>query len=114
MLRAMKFGIERRARSRKARTGLRALLGGKPPHAREVGERLVRLPGRMCQDAAIDASPKRITLSLHPVAPPVRLLVLPEGDLELRAETSGIGPGYHADVAQRIAPILEELEYVWD
>ncbi len=110
----MSFGIERRARSRKARTGLRALLGGKPPDAREVGERLVRLARRMFKDAVIDASPKRITLALHPAAPPARLLVLPEGELELRAETTAVGPGYHADVLERVAPILEELEYVWD
>ncbi len=105
----MKFGIFRRARSRKARTGLRALLGGKPPDAREVGERLIRLARRMFKDAVLDASPRRITLALHPAAPPARLLVLPDGDLELRAETAAVGPGYHADVLDRIAPSLEEL-----
>ncbi|HWO23415.1 MAG TPA: hypothetical protein VNO30_31960 [Kofleriaceae bacterium] len=110
----MKFGIERRARSRKAKTGLRALFGGKPPDAREVGDRLVRLARRMFKDAVVDASPKRITLALHPTASPVRLLVLPDGDLELRAETAAVGPAYHADVLERVAPILEELEYVWD
>ncbi len=110
----MRFGIFRRARSRKARTGLRAFLGGKPPDAREVGERLIRLARRMFKDAVLDASPKRITLALHPAAPPARLLVLPEGDLELRAETAAVGPGYHADVLDRIAPILEELEFAWD
>ena len=55
----MKFGIERRARSRKARSGLRALFGGGPPDAREVGERLVRLARRMFKDAVIDASTRR-------------------------------------------------------
>jgi len=110
----VKFGIERRARSRKARSGLRALFGGGPPDAREVGERLVRLARRMFKDAVTDASPKRITLALHPAAPPARLLVLPEGELELRAETATVGPGYHADILERVAPILEELEYVWD
>jgi hypothetical protein len=110
----VRFGIFRRARSRKARTGLRALLGGKPPDAREVGERLIRLARRMFKDAVIDASPKRITLALHPAAPSARLLVLPDGDLELRAETAAVGPGYHADVLDRVAPILEELEYAWD
>src|ERR1043165_4900491 len=114
MLRPVSFGIERRARSRKARTGLRALFGGKPPDAREVGERLVRLARRMFKDAVIDASPKRVTLGLHPAAAPARLLVLPDGDLELRAETATIGPAYHADVIERVAPVLEELEYVWD
>jgi hypothetical protein len=110
----VKLGIERRARSRKARSGLRALLGGGPPDAREVGERLVRLARRMFKDAVIDASPKRITLALHSGAPPARLLVLPEGDLELRAETAAVGPAYHADVLERLAPILEELEYAWE
>ena len=114
MLEPVWFGIERRARSRKARTGLRALLGGKPPDAREVGDRLIRLARRMFKDAVVDASPKRITLALHPAASPVRLLVLPEGDLELRAETSAVGPAYHADVLERVAPIVDELEYVWD
>ncbi len=110
----MKFGIERRARSRKARSGLRALFGGGPPDAREVGERLVRLARRMFKEAVTDASPKRITLALHPAAPPARLLVLPEGELELRAETATVGPGYHVEILERLAPILEELEYVWD
>ena len=114
MLRPVKFGIERRARSRKARTGLRALLGGRPPDAREVGERLIWLARRMFRAGVLDASPKRITLALHPAAPPVRLLVLPEGDLELRAETAAVGPAYHAEVLERIAPILEELEYAWE
>ena len=109
----MKFGITRLARSRKARSGLRTLLGGKAPDAREVGDRLVRLARRMFKDAVTDASPKRITLSFLPAAPPVRLLVLPDGDLELRAETAGIGPAYHAEVLARIEPMLEELEYAW-
>jgi hypothetical protein len=110
----VKFGIERRARSRKAKTGLRALFGGKAPDAREVGDRLIRLARRMFKAAVTDASPKRITLALHPAAAPARLLVLPDGDLELRAETAAVGPAYHAEVLERVAPILEELEYVWD
>jgi hypothetical protein len=108
------FGIDRRARSRKAKGGLRAIFGGKAPDAREVGDRLVRLARRMFKGAVVDASPKRITLALHPAASPVRLLVLPEGEIEVRAETSAIGPGYHADVIARLGPILDELEYVWD
>ncbi len=111
---AVSFGIERRARSRKARAGLRALLGGRAPDARELGERLPRLARRMFKHAVTDASPKRITLALHPAASPARLLVLPDGDLELRAETGAIGPGYHADVLARMDPLLEELEYAWD
>jgi hypothetical protein len=106
------FGIDRRARSRKARGGLRGLLA-KPPEAREVGDRLSRLGRRMLKDSVIDASPKRLTLGLHPAASPVRIAVLPDGDLEVRGETVAIGPGYHADVIARLEPILDELEYAW-
>jgi hypothetical protein len=107
------FGIERRAHSRKAKGGLRALIG-RAPDAREVGDRLVRIAKRMLKGAVTDASAKRITLALHPAASPVRIVVLPDGDLEIRAETSAVGPGYHADVLARLAPILDELDYVWD
>lgn len=84
---------------------------GKAPDAGDVGDRLVRLARRTFKGAIVDASPKRLTLSLHPAAPPVRIVVLPDGDLEIRANTSTIGPGYHADILARIAPILDELEY---
>ncbi|MEO8699772.1 MAG: hypothetical protein ABI867_07000 [Kofleriaceae bacterium] len=77
-----------------------------------MGDRLVRLTRRTFKSAVLDSSAKRITLGLHPNAPPVRITVLPEGDLEIRADTTAVGPGYHADVLARIAPILEELEYV--
>lgn len=107
----MGFGISRRARSRKAKGGLRGLFGGKPPDARELGERLVRLARRTFRGQVIDATSKRLTLQLHPHASPVRVVVLPEGELELRADTGAVGPGYHADVLARLAPLLEELEY---
>ena len=68
----------------------------------------------MLKSAVTDASAKRITLDLHPAASPVRIVVLPDGDLEVRGETSGLGPGYHAHVILRLAPILDELDYVWD
>ena len=106
------FGIQQRARSRKAKGGLRALLG-KAPEAREVGTRLGWLARRMLNDVVIDASPKRITLGLHPAASPVRIAVLPDGDLEVTGETASIGPGYHAHVLASLAPVLDELEYVW-
>lgn len=108
----MGFGIDRRACSRKAKGGLRALLG-KAPDAREVGERLARLARRMFKNQVGDASARRVTLALHPAAPPVRIAVLPDGDLEVKAVTSTVGPGYHADVLARLAPILDELEYAW-
>ncbi len=106
----MSFGIAARARSRKAKGGLRALLG-KAPDAQEVGERLVRLARRALKGAVRDASAKRLTLQLHPNASPIRIVVLPDGDLELKADTSTVGPGYHAEVLARLAPIFEELEY---
>ncbi len=107
----MGFGIAARARSRKAKGGLRSLLG-KAPDAREVGERLVRLARRALKGAVTDASPKRITLAMHPHAPPVRIVVLADGDLEITADTTSVGPGYHADILARLAPVLDELEYV--
>jgi len=67
----------------------------------------------MLGEAVVDASPKRVTLELHPAAGPVRIIVLPDGDLEITGETSVIGPGYHAEVVARIAPVLAELDFVW-
>jgi len=107
------FGIDRRARSRKAKGGLRALIG-RAPDAREVGDRLVRIAKRMLKGKVTDASAKRITVAFHPAASPVRIAVLPDGDLEVRGETSSLGPGYHADVLDQLAPVLDELDYVWD
>jgi len=107
------FAIDRRARSKRPKAGLRALLG-RAPDAREVGERLNWLTRRTFKSKVIDATPKRVTIGLHPYAAPVRMVVLPDGDLEIHAETSAIGPGYHAEVLARIAPILEELEFTLD
>ncbi len=73
----------------------------------------MRIARRMLGDAVVDASPKRVTLALHPAAAPVRIVVLPDGDLEISGETSTIGPGYHAEVVARIAPVLAELDFVW-
>lgn len=109
----MGFGLDRRARSPKAKGGLRALIG-KAPDAREVGDRLVRISKRMLKGAVTDASPRRVTLELHPAAAPVRILVLPDGDLEITAETGSIGPAYHDHVIATITPILDELDFVWD
>lgn len=106
------FGISRRARSRKAKAGLRALVS-RAPDAREVGERLSRIARRMLGDAVRDVTPRRVTLDFHPAAAPVRIVVLPDGDLEVTGETSAIGPGYHADVLARLAPVLDELDFVW-
>jgi hypothetical protein len=106
----MGFGIDRRARSRRPKAGLRALLG-RAPDAREVGERLVRLSRRVFKGAIVDVTAKRVTLKFHPYAPAARILVLPDGDLEIHAATASVGPGYHSEVLARVAPLLEELEF---
>ena len=104
------FGIDLRARSRKPKHGLRALLG-KAPDARAIGDRLVRLARRAFKGAVVDIDPNRLTIAFHPKAHPACIAVLPDGDLEIRAITSAIGPGYHADVLAQLAPLLDELEY---
>jgi len=106
------FGISLVARSRKAKGGLKALLG-RAPDAREVGERVGRLARRMFGGAVRDTSAKRVTLELHPAARPVRIAILPDGDLEITGDTSALGPGYHAHVLALLAPMLEELEFAW-
>jgi hypothetical protein len=67
----------------------------------------------MFKGDVLDATARRITLQLHPGASPVRVLVTADGDLEIQADTAAIGPGYHADVLARMAPLLDELEFVW-
>ena len=109
----MGFGISRRARSKKAKGGLRALFG-KAPDAREVGTRLAMLAKRMLGDAVRDITTRRVTLELHPEASPLRILVTDDGDLEISGESSGIGPGYHAHAAAVLVPVLEELDFTWD
>src|SRR5690242_20224702 len=52
-------------------------------------------------------------LDLHPHAPEVTVRLGADGELVVRGETCGIGPGYHADVLARLAPVLDELEYAW-
>lgn len=74
----------------------------------------MRITKRMLKGAVTDASTRRITLSFHAAAPPVRIVVLPDGDLEVHGETGAVGPGYHADVLARLAPVLDELDYIWD
>jgi hypothetical protein len=110
---AVGFGFERRARSRKARGGLRSLLG-KAPDPREVGERLGRLLPRMWKGAELDVSAKRITADLHPFARALRITIGADGELEVRGDAAAVGPGYYDDVMARLAPILDELDYAWD
>lgn len=68
----------------------------------------------MLGDTVRDATAKRVTLDLHPAAGPVRIVVLPEGDLEVTGDTGAVGPGYHADVLARLSPVLDELDFTWD
>ncbi len=68
----------------------------------------------MFRGEVVDATARRVTLALHPAAPPVRIVVLPEGDLEIQADTAQVGPGYHAEVLERVGAMLAELEFVWD
>lgn len=110
--RGVGFGLSRRAQPRKAKGALRGLLGRAPDPA-EVGERLGRIARRMLGKAVRDASARRLTLELHPAARPVRLVVTAEGELELTAETSAIGPAYQLHVLAKLAPVLEELEFAW-
>lgn len=107
------FGFSRRARSKKAKGGLRALFG-KAPDAREVGTRLAMLAKRMLGEAARDVTTKRVTLELHPDASPLRIVVTDEGDLEITGDSTAIGPGYHAHVTAVLGPVLEELDFTWD
>jgi hypothetical protein len=102
------FGIKRRARSTK-----RKGLFSRAPDAREVGERLSRIAGRALGPAVTDASAKRVTAELHPDAAPVRISVLPDGELEVRGETASIGPGYYVHVIAKLAPLLAELDFAW-
>lgn len=107
----MGYVIERAARSRKARSGLRALLG-RAPDAGEVRARLVRLLPRMWK-GEIEATAKRITAKLHGFAPPIRFAIADDGELIVRSDDAGLGPGYHDEVFARLDPVLEELDYAW-
>jgi hypothetical protein len=106
------FGIDRRARSRKTGGLFR-----RAPDPHDAGERLGKLVRRMEKAAVVRSGRKRerfvVELALHPAAPAATLAIDGDGELVLRAETSTIGPGYHADVLARIAPILDELDYAW-
>jgi len=110
------FRLDLRARSRKAKGGLRALLG-KPPPAREIGDRVGRLVKRMLRGNVDEVGWKKerfvVALAMHPAAPRAKLVVEADGDLVLRANTVAIGPGYHADIIARLAPLLDELDYAW-
>jgi hypothetical protein len=105
------FGIDRRARSRKGKGLFR-----RAPDPKDVGQRLGLLLLRM--KGATTRQLKRddrflAEVTFHPGAPPARLEVGPDAELWVRTTTSTLGPGYHAEVLARLAPVLDELEYVW-
>jgi hypothetical protein len=106
------FGIRRVARSRKAGGLFR-----RAPDPKEVGERLGRIARRMAKAAFVRGRWKNdryiVELDLHAAAPSAKLIVEADGTLSVKAVTSSVGPGYHRDVLERIAPILDELDYTW-
>ena len=108
----MDFRFERRARSRKARIGLRSWLG-RPPEAREVAERLRRLAPRIWKGRDVAVSASDVSVVLHPFAPALRLAVATDGDLVVSGEAGGVGPGYVDAALARLAPVLDELDYAW-
>ena len=110
--RGVGFAIDRRARSRKGRGLFR-----KSPDPREIGERLGRLARRMAKAAVTRAGWKQdrylVDLALHPAGPPATLTVLPDAELSLRVDAATVGPAYVAFAVERVAPILDELDYAW-
>src|SRR5450432_1334607 len=105
------FGIDRRARSRKGKGLFR-----RGPDVKDVGQRLafllLRMKGASSKQAQTD---DRFVaeVSFHPKAPPAKLIVNAEAELSVRAQTSTLGPGYHAMVLAKLEPVLEELDFVW-
>jgi hypothetical protein len=107
------FGIDRRARCRKGRGLFR-----KAPDPREVADRLGRLARRSLKGAVTRAGWAKdryvLELALFAGAPTASLTVEPAGDIVLRGETAPLGPGYHAELAARVDPLLSELDYTWE
>lgn len=107
------FGISRRARSKRAKGGIRTLFG-RAPDAKEVGTRLSLLAKRILGGEIVtDLTTRRATLDLHPEASPVRIQVLPDGDLEVTGDTARLGPGYHRTISPLLEPLLDEMDFVW-
>ena len=100
----MGFGIDLRAKSRKAKGLFR-----RAPDPREIADRLARLLPR----AFKGWDRKTSQIVAHPAAPPVAI-ALDGAELVVRGETWQVGPGYHADVLALFAPLLDELDLAWD
>jgi hypothetical protein len=105
------FGIERSAAPKK-----RGLFRAKPD-ARELAGRLDRLLGRMERGAVVRSAWKKqrfvIELQLHDAAPTGRLVVHDDAEITLEIATRALGPGYHADVVERLERVFEELDVAW-
>jgi hypothetical protein len=106
------FGIDRRARSRKGKGLFR-----RAPDPKEVGERLAWLLRRSeklgLKRSGWAKDAWTADVEFHDLAPPARLTIDGDAELRVRAQTIALGPGYHAHVLARLAPILDELEYAW-
>lgn len=108
----MGFGIDLRARSRKGRGFFR-----KAPDPRDVGDRFGRLFRRMYKDAVTHAGWKQdryvAELVLFAGAPPMRFVVGSDAELAISGDAAPLGPAFIAELIERLAPILEELDFVW-
>ena len=98
----MGFGIDLRARSRKGKGLFR-----RAPDPREITDRLGWLVRRLYKAK----NPSQVSLGFSGAQ--VSLTVEETVELRVRGDTSAIGPGYHADVIARLAPLLDELDFVW-
>jgi len=109
------FGIDLRARSRKGRGLFR-----KAPEPREVGERISRLIRRVLKDGVERAGWSKDTkdryiveLRVVPGGPLAILSVEADAELWLRGDATALGPGYVVELANRLAPLLDEMEFAW-
>jgi hypothetical protein len=105
------FPFASRAKSRKGRGLFR-----KAPDPREVGDRFGRLVKRMQGQSVLRAGWKGdrylAELEVSALVPAVTLVVGPDAELAISGDAT-FGPAVIADVAARVAPILEELDFVW-
>ena len=108
----MGFGIDRRARSRKGRGLFR-----KAPDPREVGDRFGRLARRMFKLALTKAGWGKdrylAELVLFPGAPAVTFTIGSDAELALTGDAAPLGPAFIAELVDKVAPILDELDFVW-
>jgi hypothetical protein len=105
------FGIDRRARSRKGKGLFR-----RAPDPKQIGQRLAFLLLRMKGVSSKQAQKDDrfvAEVTFHSKAPPARLVVNSDAELSVKAQTSTLGPGYHASVLAKLDPVLDELDFVW-